>query len=75
MNYPPIVILCGGKGKRLGLKNTPKPMVDLCGYPLLRWQIETFKAFGFRRFIFITVHLSYDIENYFGDGKKIGVSI
>jgi mannose-1-phosphate guanylyltransferase/phosphomannomutase len=75
MNYPPIVILCGGKGKRLGLKNTPKPMVDLCGYPLLRWQIETFKVFGFRRFILITGHLSSVIENYFGDGKKFGVSI
>ena len=31
----PVAILLGGRGKRLNLKNIPKPMVPFLGKPLL----------------------------------------
>ena len=38
-----LLIIAGGKGSRLGLKNIPKPMVEICGKPILEYQIELAK--------------------------------
>jgi mannose-1-phosphate guanylyltransferase/phosphomannomutase len=70
-----LVIIAGGKGTRLGLKNIPKPMVEINGKPILQYQIELAKRYGFFEVYILTGHLSQVIEKYFLDGKKFGVKI
>ena len=70
-----LVILAGGKGKRLGLTNIPKPMVPICGKPLLYHQIELAKKYGIHEVYILSGFLSDSIINYFGDGERIGVKI
>lgn len=71
------VILAGGKGKRLGeiTKKIPKPMVKICGTPLLEHQINILKNYGIKDIVILTSHLSEIIKNYFKNGSKFGVKI
>ncbi len=71
------LILAGGKGTRLSNidKNIPKPMVEISGKPLLLYQIELCRKFGFTN-IYILIHHKGDvIKKYFGDGEKFKVKI
>ncbi|MEW9526647.1 MULTISPECIES: HAD-IIIA family hydrolase [Agrobacterium tumefaciens complex] len=70
-----VVVLCGGKGTRLGLDGIPKPMVPVHGKPLLELIVENIAASGFRDFVFLNGHLASVIEDHFGDGTRFGVSI
>ncbi len=49
MSKPPVLILCGGKGTRLGAltASTPKPLVPVCGIPILRRIVESLSLQGF----------------------------
>ena len=69
------VIIAGGKGTRLGLKDIPKPMVEIDGKPLLEHQIELAKRYGAKEFFILSGHLAHVIEDYFGDGSKWNVKI
>lgn len=71
------VIQAGGAGTRLKeiTGDLPKPMVPLCGKPILEWQIESFKRSGIDEFIFIISKNGQSIKDYFGDGSKFGASI
>lgn len=71
------VILAGGKGTRLGhlTKDIPKPMVPLLGKPLVEYQVQLLKRYGFTEIIFIVNHLGEAIEQYFGNGAAFGMSI
>ncbi len=72
-----VVIMAGGKGTRLLPKTekTPKPMLRLGVKPILEHIIERAKAEGFSRFVLAIHHLGEVIEEYFGDGKSLGVNI
>lgn len=72
-----MVIMAGGKGTRLLPKTEkmPKPMLRLGAKPILEHIIERAKAQGFSRFVLTIHHLGEVIEEYFGDGKSLGVSI
>lgn len=69
------VIIAGGKGTRLGLKDIPKPMVEIGGKPLLECQIELAKKYGSKEIFILSGHLAQVIVDYFGDGEKWGVKI
>ena len=71
------VILCGGEGRRLPLKDRekPKPMVEICGVPCLERQIDALKEEGVTDFILVAGFKSEAIVNYFGRGERAGVSI
>lgn len=72
------VIMAGGKGTRLTAitkDEIPKPMVSIAGKPLLLWQIEELKKYNINDITMIIGHLGTKIEEYFGDGKKFGVTI
>jgi len=71
------VILAGGKGTRMGdmSRLIPKPMVEILGKPLLQYQVELLQRYGFNDIIIITGHLSHIIEDYFGNGDRLGVNI
>jgi histidinol-phosphate phosphatase family protein len=69
------VILAGGKGERLGLKNIPKVMVRIGSKPLLQRQIELLVSFGITDIVLCVKHLSEKIKKYFGNGEKFGAKI
>ena len=64
-----LVIIAGGKGTRLGLKDIPKPMVELNGKPLLEHQILLAKKYGITDIYILSGHLSNVIIDYCGDGS------
>ncbi len=71
------VIVAGGKGKRISelYPDIPKPLIEIGGKPVLEQEILLLKEEGISDFI-LTVHYMADkIMNYFGDGKRLGVSI
>ena len=70
-----LVILSGGKGTRLGLKDIPKPMISMAGKPLLERQIELAKNYEIDEVFILSGHLAHVISDYFGDGSKWGMRI
>lgn len=70
-----LVIIAGGKGTRLGLKDIPKPMCPINNKPLLQYQVELAKRYDIDEIFILSGHLSQVIVNYFGDGSKFGVKI
>jgi dTDP-glucose pyrophosphorylase len=72
-----VVIMAGGLGSRLGhlTKQLPKPMLSIGGKPILHGIIDQFVSQGFRRFVLCVNYKSEVIENYFGNGEKLGVEI
>jgi len=51
-----ILILCGGKGKRMGkyTKKIPKPLVKVGKIPIIQHKINYYKSQGFKNLIFCT---------------------
>lgn len=61
-----VAILAGGKGTRLAerLKGLPKPLVDICGLPLLERQIQLVKRYGFTHVLVLANHAAHYIVDY-----------
>lgn len=72
-----MVIMAGGLGTRLRphTETCPKPMLQVAGKPMLEHIIERAKKEGFRHFILTIYYLGQLIEEYFGDGERLGVRI
>lgn len=72
-----VVIMAGGKGTRIASvkSDVPKPMIPICGKPILEWQIENLKACGLSDITLVIGYLGHVIMDYFGDGRKFGVDI
>ena len=71
------VIMAGGKGTRIAsvASDIPKPMIKICGKPILEHQIDNLKACGLTDIILVIGYLGHVIKDYFGDGSKFGVKI
>ncbi len=71
------MLLAAGYGKRLSplTLETPKPLLKVAGKPLLQHHIERLAASGIHELVINTSWLAQQIEDYFGDGSKFGVSI
>ena len=69
------LILAGGKGERLRpLTDTvPKPMIPLCGRPILWHQVQWLREAGVTDVVFLVGHLADAVREYFGDGSDHGV--
>ncbi len=69
------LILAGGKGERLRpMTNTvPKPMIVLCGRPILWHQVRWLRKAGVTDVVFLVGHLADAVEDYFGDGGDYGI--
>lgn len=53
----PVVILCGGKGTRLGAgQSLPKPLVEVGGRPIVQHVVELYAAQDRRRFLLAAGH-------------------
>lgn len=72
-----VVIMAGGKGTRIVSvrSDVPKPMINICGKPILEHQIDNLKACGLTDIILVIGYLGDKIKEYFGDGSKFGVNI
>jgi dTDP-glucose pyrophosphorylase len=72
-----MVIMAGGKGTRLHPQtlDCPKPLLLISGKPILEHIIERAKAEGFSNFILAVHYLGEMIEDYFGNGDRLGVKI
>lgn len=71
------VIIAGGKGTRMGTlsKTTPKALLKVASKPLLEYQLNLLKSYGFKQIFILTNHLGDQIEKFCGDGSRFGLSI
>jgi len=71
------LILAGGFGKRLGkiYPDIPKPMVPFLGKPLLYHQMMLCKKYNFTNIKILLYHQAKVIQEYFGDGSKLGLQL
>lgn len=72
-----VVIMAGGKGTRIASvkSDVPKPMIPICGKPILEWQIENLRNCGLTDITLVVGYLGNVIQDYFGDGERFGVKI
>ncbi len=72
-----VVIMAGGKGTRIASvkSDVPKPMIPICGKPILEWQIENLKTCGLTDITLVIGYLGHVIKDYFGEGERFGVKI
>lgn len=71
------VIMAGGKGTRIASlrADVPKPMIDVCGKPVLEHQLECLKRNGITQMVFVIGHMGDVIQRYFESGERWGVKI
>src|SRR5512139_2326732 len=69
---PPVLILCGGKGERLGglANGVPKPMVELGGKPILWHIMKHFSYYGFKDFVLALGFMGWVVDYYFKDRQS-----
>ena len=68
--------LAAGEGKRLRpYFNRPKPLVHLLGLSLIERNILSLRECGIKEFVVITGCYADAIEEYLGNGDKLGVEI
>ena len=72
-----IIIMAGGKGKRLYplTKEIPKPMIEINGLPMIHHIIKRIKKQGFYKFNICVNYKKEIIKDYFGDGSKFDIEI
>jgi mannose-1-phosphate guanylyltransferase len=71
------MILAAGQGTRVRplTKDLPKPMIPILGRPVMEYLIEHLARHGVREIMINVAHLHRKIEQYFGNGQRLGVEI
>src|SRR3990172_2736215 len=71
------VLLAAGRGTRLGdlTRDTPKPLLQVGGRPIIFRVIEGLAEAGVRDIIVVTGHLAEVLEAALGDGDRWGVAL
>ena len=71
------MLLCAGLSTRLGKLGAerPKPMLPVCGMPILAYSIANLVAHGITELVINTHHLGSVIEGELGDGRRYGAHI
>jgi dTDP-glucose pyrophosphorylase len=72
-----VIIMAGGLGSRLRplTDDCPKSLLRIGAKPILEIILANFIEYGFRKF-YLAVNYKHEmIEEYFGDGSKLGVEI
>ncbi len=64
-----VVILCGGRGLRMGelTEDAPKPLVEINHRPMLWHIMKIYEAYGFHEFILLLGYKGEKIKEYFMD--------
>jgi D-glycero-alpha-D-manno-heptose 1-phosphate guanylyltransferase len=64
-------LLCGGLGTRLRqVTDQPKAVLDVAGWPFLRYHLEVIRAAGIRRIVFLTGYGAAEVEETFGPASE-----
>jgi mannose-1-phosphate guanylyltransferase len=71
------MILAAGKGTRVRpiTQDIPKPMIPIINTPVMELIVKHLHSHGFEDFVVNLSHLAENIENYFGDGSRLGVNM
>ena len=71
------MLLAAGLGERLRplTIETPKPLVQVGGKPIIEHHLEKLHAAGYSEIIINVSYLAQKIKNYLGDGQKYNVKI
>ncbi|MEY4875099.1 MAG: hypothetical protein RL708_248 [Bacteroidota bacterium] len=71
------VIMCGGKGERLRplTSDTPKPLLQVGGKPIMEHSVDRMMQFGIQKFHFSVNYLKEKIIHHFNDGNEKGIDI
>jgi len=74
---PKALLLVGGLGTRLRsvVPSAPKPLAPVGDRPFLELLVRQLAFQGIRRLVMCTGYLGNEIENQFGDGRSLDVSI
>lgn len=67
------VVLAGGRGSRLGelSKNQPKPMLPVCGRPVLHRVLDHAIGHGFRDFVVALGYKAETVRDYFDSAQDL----
>jgi MurNAc alpha-1-phosphate uridylyltransferase len=73
---PPVCILAGGLGTRLGerVRDTPKPLVEVAGEPFLVHQLRLLAGHGVREVVLCVGYRGEQIESHVGS-ERFGIRI
>jgi dTDP-glucose pyrophosphorylase len=73
----PVVIMAGGLGTRLRplTEEIPKPLIPVGPKPVLETIIENFASQGFENLFLCLNYKGQMIQDYFGDGERLGIGI
>jgi MurNAc alpha-1-phosphate uridylyltransferase len=71
------MILAAGKGERMRplTLHTPKPLVRAGGVPLIEYHLGALRDAGFHDVVINHAWLGQQIEDYLGDGDRLGLRI
>lgn len=71
------VVMAGGEGSRLRplTLNRPKPMVPIANRPVMGHILELLKRHHITQIVATLQYRADDIQNYFGDGSHVGVTM
>jgi len=71
------MILAAGKGTRVRpiTYTIPKPLIPILQKPVMEFLLELLRNHGFDQIMVNVSHLAHEIEGYFRDGQRFGVSI
>jgi mannose-1-phosphate guanylyltransferase/phosphomannomutase len=71
------VVMAGGEGSRLRplTSSRPKPLVPVANKPVMHHIVDLLRRHGVREIVATLHYLADEIENYFGDGSEMGVSM
>src|ERR1700712_5518674 len=71
------MLLCAGLSTRLGRVGSerPKPMLPVCGVPILAYGITNLVAHGITDLVINTHHRGDVIEDEIGDGRRFGARV
>jgi MurNAc alpha-1-phosphate uridylyltransferase len=71
------MILAAGKGERMRplTLHTPKPLVRAGGVPLIEYHLGALQEAGFHDVVINHAWLGQQIEDYLGDGDRLGLRI
>jgi NDP-sugar pyrophosphorylase family protein len=74
---PPVCILAGGLGTRLGdrAKVVPKVLTEVAGEPFVHHQLRLLAREGAERVVLSIGHLGEQVEEVVGDGSRFGLDI
>ena len=64
-----VIVLAGGKAKRMGYIDKPKALLEINGKPLLYYNLKWLRNCGFKDFIFLLGYRHKEIENYINSSE------